>query len=89
MQDEDGKMPGKEPGRERQGRWCDLSGAKKTLELDQYEYGVIFHSLKDKRNQMIQENRATDAVDDVLLKVIHAMEPSGKEKRRQKHHEER
>ena len=51
--------------------------------------GAIFHSLKDKRNQMIQENRATDAVDDVLLKVIHAMEPSGKEKRRQKHHEER
>ena len=65
-----------------------MSGAKKTLELDQYEYGVIFHSLKDKRNQMIQENRATDAVDDVLLKV-HAMEPSGKEKRRHKHHEER
>lgn len=66
-----------------------MSGAKKTLELDQYEYGVIFHSLNDKRNQMIQENRATDAVDDVLLKVIHAMETSGKEKRRHKHHEER
>lgn len=66
-----------------------MSGAKKTLELDRYEYGVIFHSLKDKRNQMIQENRATDAVDDVLLKVIDAMEPSGKEKRRHKHHEER
>ncbi len=66
-----------------------MSEAKKTLELDQYEYGIIFHSLNDKRNQMIQENEATDAVDDVLLKVIDVMESSGKEKRRHKHHEER
>lgn len=66
-----------------------MSGTKKTLVLDQYEYGVIFHSLNDRRNRMLEENRATDAVDDVLLKVIHAMEPSGKEKRRHKHHEER
>lgn len=66
-----------------------MSETKITLELDRFEYGVIFHSLNDKRNQMIQENQATDAVDDVLLKVIQAMEPSGKEKRRHKHHEER
>lgn len=68
-----------------------MSETKKTLRLDQYEYGVIFHSLNDKRNQMIQENKATDAVDDVLLKVIDVMEmePSKKEKRRHKHHEER
>ena len=44
-----------------------MSEAKKTLELDQYEYGIIFHSLNDKRNQMIQENEATDAVDDVQI----------------------
>ena len=66
-----------------------MSGTKKTLVLDQYEYGVIFHSLNDRRNRMLEENSATDAVDDVLLKVIQAMEPSGKEKRRHKHHEER
>lgn len=66
-----------------------MSGAKKTIELDQYEYGVIFHSLNDKRNQMLQENRATDAVDDVLLKVIQAMEPPKKKKRGDKHREER
>ena len=52
-----------------------MSGTKKTLVLDQYEYGVIFHSLNDRRNRM--------------LEVIQAMEPSGKEKRRHKHHEER
>ncbi len=66
-----------------------MSGVKKTIELDQYEYGVIFHSLNDKRNQMLQENQATDAVDDVLLKVIQAMEPPKKKKRGDKHHEER
>lgn len=66
-----------------------MSEAKKTLKLDQYEFGVIFHSLNDKRNQMIQENQATDAVDDVLLKVIQAMEPSRKKKRGEKHYEER
>ena len=65
-----------------------MSGVKKTIELDQYEYGVIFHSLNDKRNQMLQENQATDAVDDVL-KVIQAMEPPKKKKRGDKHHEER
>ncbi len=51
-----------------------MSGEKKTLELDKYEYGVIFHSLKDERNQMIKEGRPTDAVDDVLLKVIELIE---------------
>lgn len=66
-----------------------MSGTKKTLILDQYEYGVIFHSLNDRRNRMLEENRATDAVDDVLLKVIQAMEPSGKHKRRDRNHGER
>ena len=44
-----------------------MSGEKKTLELDKYEYGVIFHALKDERNQMIKEGRPSDAVDDVIL----------------------
>ena len=47
-----------------------MSEGRVTLELDKYECGVIFHSLKDKRNQMLKEERPTDAVDDVLLKVI-------------------
>jgi len=62
----------------------------KTLELDKYEYGVIFHSLKDKRNQMIKEDKPTDAVDDVLLKVIGLIEePLDKGRRGRKCHEER
>lgn len=53
---------------------------KRVLELDKYEYGVVFHSLNDKRNDLIKEQRPTDAVDDVLLKVIDA--PTKKEKKR-------
>lgn len=67
-----------------------MSVEKKTLELDKYEYGVIFYALKDERNQMIKEGKPTDAVDDVLLKVIELIEePTEKEKRRRKFHEER
>ena len=32
-----------------------MSEDRVTLELDKYECGVIFHSLKDKRNQMLKE----------------------------------
>lgn len=67
-----------------------MGSEKKILELDKYESGVIFHSLKDKRNQMLKEGRATDAVDDVLLKVIGLMEvPGEKVKRGRKCYEER
>lgn len=69
-----------------------MSDDKKTLELDKYERGVIFHSLKDKRNQMIGEEQPTDAVDDVLLKVIALIEePDRTQKGRKgrRHHEER
>ena len=31
-----------------------------TLELDKYESGVVFHSLKDKRNQMLKEGKDTE-----------------------------
>lgn len=69
-----------------------MSDDKKTLELDKYECGVIFHALKDKRNQLIGEDQPTDAVDDVLLKVIALIEePDRTQKGRKgrKHHEER
>ena len=67
-----------------------MSEEKKTLELDKYECGVIFHSLKDKRNAMLKENKPTDAVDDVLMKVIELIEEQqGKERRGHWRHEER
>ena len=57
-----------------------------TLELDKYESGVVFHSLKDK----LKEGKDTELVDDVLMKVIEKIEvPSEKEKRGRRSHEER
>lgn len=61
-----------------------------TLELDKYESGVVFHSLKDKRNQMLKEGQDTELVDDVLMKVIEKFEvPSEKGKKGRRYHEER
>lgn len=40
------------------------------IALDEYERGIIINSLNDKRNSFIKEGRYTDAVDEVLLKVI-------------------
>ena len=40
--------------------------------FDEYERGIIINSLNDKRNALIREGRYTDAVDEVLLKVINA-----------------
>ena len=40
--------------------------------FDEYERGIIINALNDKRNTLIKEGRYTDAVDDVLLKVINA-----------------
>lgn len=59
-----------------------VSDEKITLELDKYECGVIFHSLKDKRNQLLKEQQETEAVDDVLMKVIERMEEPQKTERK-------
>jgi len=40
--------------------------------LDRYEHGVIVNALNDKRNDLLEEKRPTDIVDEVLLKVIDA-----------------
>ena len=40
--------------------------------FDEYERGIIINALNDKRNALIREGRYTDAVDEVLLKVINA-----------------
>ena len=40
--------------------------------FDEYERGIIINALNDKRNALIKEGLYTDAVDEVLLKVITA-----------------
>ncbi len=53
---------------------------ERILELDHYEHGVMVNALNELRNDLIEEQRPTDAVDDLLLKTIDA--PTKKMKRR-------
>ena len=46
----------------------------KILELDKYELGIIINALNELRTKVIQEQRDTDAVDEVLLKALDAPE---------------
>jgi hypothetical protein len=42
------------------------------LKLDRYEYGIIINALNSFRNKLIKGNQLTDAIDELLLKVIDA-----------------
>ena len=50
---------------------------KVILTLDKYEHGIIIRALNGLRNDMLKETRASDAVDEVLLKAIHAPSKKG------------
>lgn len=45
---------------------------KRVLTLDKYEHGVVFNALNEMRNDLLEEQRSTDIVDEVLLKAIDA-----------------
>lgn len=53
---------------------------ERVLTLDKYEHGVVINALNEMRNDLIQEKRPTDIVDEVLLKTIDA--PTRKGRRR-------
>ncbi len=53
---------------------------KRVLTLDTYEHGVMINALNEFRNDLIEEKRATDAVDELLLKTIDA--PTKRQKQR-------
>ena len=45
---------------------------KHIVTLDRCEHGVVIHALNDLRTQLIQSERPTDVVDEILLKTIDA-----------------
>lgn len=45
---------------------------KRIVALDRYEHSVLVNALNEQRNDLLAEQRPTDAVDEVLLKVIDA-----------------
>ena len=40
--------------------------------LDSHERKLLIHSLVELKNQLIQQGRYTDCVDELIIKVIHA-----------------
>lgn len=42
------------------------------MALDDYEHSLLIHALNDKRNELIQSGKYTDAIDEILVKVIEA-----------------
>ena len=45
---------------------------KRRIVLEDYEWRIIINALNDFRTALIREERYTDAVDDVLIKIIEA-----------------
>ena len=46
----------------------------KKYKLDYYEIRIIILALNELRNQLIQEGRYTDAVDELLIKLLDRVE---------------
>ncbi len=42
------------------------------IAIDEHERRIIISSLNNLRNKLIADGRYTDAVDDILVKVVHA-----------------
>ena len=40
--------------------------------MDAYEHGIVIDSLNEKRKDLINEGKTTDAVDELIVKVGHA-----------------
>lgn len=57
--------------------------------LDEYEHGILIDSLNEKRKDLMNEGKTTDAVDELIVKVGHAPQKKfkvierGKDKRRE------
>ena len=45
---------------------------KRYIALDDSEWKIIINALNDLRNSLIRQGRYTDAIDDIMIKVINA-----------------
>ena len=39
------------------------------IALDEYEHGIIIRTLNDKKTDLMNEGKSTDAIDDLIVKV--------------------
>lgn len=57
-----------------------MAEEKKVLTLDEFEQRLMVSGLMDFRNDLLKDNKPTEDINDLILKVIDA--PTKKEKRR-------
>lgn len=57
-----------------------MADEKRVVMLDDFEQRLMVNGLTDFRNDLLQEDKPTEDLDDLILKVIDA--PTKKEKRR-------
>ena len=60
---------------------------KRVIEVDDYQHGLIINSLNDKRNELVEQGKDTEFVDDTLIEVMDA--PTKREKKRHRDERER
>lgn len=41
---------------------------KRVIEVDEYQHGLIINSLNDKRNELVEQGKDTEFVDDTLTR---------------------
>ena len=58
-------------------------GRKTTIEVDEYDRNIIIRALNDLRTALLKENRPTDPVDDLMVRIYES------NKKRQRLGEER
>ena len=51
-----------------------MRGGKARVDLDDYERNIIIRALNEMRNDLIRQERTTDAVDDLMIKIHNAPE---------------
>lgn len=59
------------------------------IALDDYEHGIVIRSLNDKKTDLMEQGKSTDAVDDLLVKVGNAPQKKFKVVERKRVHEAR
>ncbi len=56
---------------------------KRVIEVDDYQHGLIINSLNDKRNELVEQGRDTEFVDETLIEVMDAPTKNQRKKYRE------
>lgn len=56
---------------------------KCVIEVDDYQHGLIINSLNNKRNELVEQGRDTEFVDETLIEVMDAPTKNQRKKYRE------